>query len=158
MRNHFGMMHGNENGDEQRDEDQGKQQPAGRGAQYGGQKHAHRHRREHAPGWKMLEQAFHRIRFSDTRWMLTAFPLASSTRMSAPCSFTLFRATSKRCGMPVVNFLNTGSSSRPRTPSCGPVKPASLKYAVPLGRICSSAVCTCVCVPTTALTRPSRKR
>ena len=34
---------------------------------------------------------------------------------------------------------------------------ATLIYAVPFGRIRLSDVCTCVCVPTTALTRPSRK-
>ena len=34
--------------------------------------------------------------------------------------------------------------------------PRSVWYAVPLGRIRSSPVTTCVCVPTTALTRPSR--
>src|SRR5437763_13183763 len=36
--------------------------------------------------------------------------------------------------------------------------PASHKNAVPPGRICSSAVWTCVCVPITAETFPSRKR
>ena len=40
-------------------------------------------------------------------------------------------ATSNRCGMPVRKRLRTGSISRPSTLSCGPVKPASLKYAVP---------------------------
>ena len=40
--------------------------------------------------------------------------------------------------------------------SCGPVMPASVRHAVPLGRIRSSAVWTWVCVPTTAVTRPSR--
>ena len=40
--------------------------------------------------------------------------------------------------------------------SCGPVMPTSVRYAVPFGRIRSSAVCTCVCVPTTAVTLPSR--
>src|SRR5262249_16565310 len=32
----------------------------------------------------------------------------------------------------------------------------SVRYAVPLGRMRSSAVCTCVCVPMTAVTLPSR--
>jgi hypothetical protein len=54
--------------------------------------------------------------------------------------------------------LSTGWISRPKTLSCGPVKPASVRYAVPPGKICSSAVCTCVCVPTTALTWPSSIR
>ena len=35
--------------------------------------------------------------------------------------------------------------------SCGPVMPTSVRYAVPFGRMRSSAVCTCVCVPTTAV-------
>ena len=34
--------------------------------------------------------------------------------------------------------------------------PTSLMKAVPPGKICSSAVGTCVCVPSTAVTRPLR--
>src|SRR5580658_851100 len=60
--------------------------------------------------------------------------------------------------MAVRKRLMTGSISRPRTLSCGPVKPASVKYAVPPGKICSSAVCTWVWVPTTAETWPSNMR
>ena len=41
------------------------------------------------------------------------------------------------------------------TESCGPVIPASVIAAVPPGRTRASLVCTCVCVPTTAVTRPS---
>ena len=48
------------------------------------------------------------------------------------------------------------SRVNPMIPSYAPVIPASVRYAVPPGRIVSSAVCTCVCVPTTAETRPSR--
>src|SRR6188768_1203848 len=51
-----------------------------------------------------------------------------------------------------------GAISRPRQDSTGPHMPASQRKAVPPGKICSSAVCVWVCVPTTALTRPSRKR
>ena len=48
------------------------------------------------------------------------------------------------------------SLSTPMTESTGPVMPRSVMYAVPPGRTRSSAVCTWRCVPTTALTRPSR--
>jgi hypothetical protein len=44
----------------------------------------------------------------------------------------------------------------PMIESCGPVIPESVRYAVPFGRIRSSAVCTCVCVPTTSVALPSR--
>ena len=90
--------------------------------------------------------------------MFTALPLVLSISTTAPWSFTSLRATSNRCGMAVRKRATTGTISRPRTLSCGPVKPASVRYAVPPGKICSSAVCTCVCVPTTPLTRPSSIR
>ena len=48
--------------------------------------------------------------------------------------------------------------AKPMTESIGPVMPRSLTYAVPRGRIRASAVGTCVWVPTTALTWPSRWR
>ena len=44
----------------------------------------------------------------------------------------------------------------PSTPAREPVIPASVMYAVPPGRTRASAVGTCVCVPITAVTRPSR--
>ena len=59
-------------------------------------------------------------------------------------------------GSAVRNLFNAGSISTPMTESCGPVIPTSVRYAVPFGRMRSSAVCTCVCVPTTAVTLPSR--
>ena len=43
----------------------------------------------------------------------------------------------------------------PITESCGPVMPASVIAAVPPGRTRASFVWTCVCVPITAVTRPS---
>src|SRR5439155_5806523 len=62
-------------------------------------------------------------RGSETRWMLRVRPVCSSTSSSTPCSRTRFLATSKRCGRWVTNRRMTGSISRPRTLSCGPVKP-----------------------------------
>jgi len=50
------------------------------------------------------------------------------------------------------------SASTPMTESCGPVIPASVIAAVPPGSTRASAVCTCVCVPITAVTRPSSQR
>ncbi len=44
------------------------------------------------------------------------------------------------------------------TESCGPVMPASVMNAVPFGSTVASDVWTCVCVPTTAVTRPSSQR
>ena len=58
--------------------------------------------------------------------------------------------------MPVMNFLVTGFKSRPIDEMYGPVMPRSVMYAVPFGRIQASDVWTCVCVPTIAVTRPSR--
>jgi hypothetical protein len=52
------------------------------------------------------------------------------------------------------NDKNLGAT--PITLSYGPVMPTSVRYAVPFGSTRSSAVCTCVCVPTTAVTVPSR--
>ena len=50
------------------------------------------------------------------------------------------------------------SARTPITESCGPVMPASVIAAVPPGRTRASFVCTCVCVPSTAVTRPSSMR
>ena len=49
-----------------------------------------------------------------------------------------------------------GAFSTPITESCGPVMPTSVMAAVPPGSTRSSAVATCVCVPTTSDARPSR--
>ena len=54
-----------------------------------------------------------------------------------------------------------GSRDRPRRRSrsrAGPVIPASVMNAVPPGSTRASEVWTCVCVPTTAVTRPSSQR
>ncbi len=67
-----------------------------------------------------------------------------------------FSATVNRAGIPVRNFRITGSTSTPMIESRGPTMPASQTNAVPFGRMRWSAVGTCVCVPTTAETRPSR--
>src|SRR5215213_6334844 len=48
------------------------------------------------------------------------------------------------------------SLTTPMTPPRGPVMPTSVMYAVPPGSTRASAVGTCVWVPTTAVTRPSR--
>ena len=50
------------------------------------------------------------------------------------------------------------SAFTPITESCGPVIPASVTAAVPFGCTRASFVCTCVCVPITAVTRPSSQR
>ena len=64
--------------------------------------------------------------------------------------------TSKRVGSAFMNRGSTVFGSNPITLHTGPVMPRSVRYAVPPGRIRSSPVTTCVCVPATALTRPSR--
>ena len=64
----------------------------------------------------------------------------------------------KRTGIPVRNRWIARSASTPITESCGPVIPASVIAAVPPGWTRASAVCTCVCVPITAVTRPSSTR
>ena len=91
-----------------------------------------------------------------TRSMPVARPVAGSAVMTTPFSRGSPLAVSKRAGSPLRNLAMTGAFSTPMTPSCGPVMPTSVRYAVPFGRIRSSAVCTCVCVPKTAVTRPSR--
>ena len=50
------------------------------------------------------------------------------------------------------------SAWTPITESCGPVMPASEIAAVPPGMTRASFVCTWVCVPITAVTRPSSQR
>ena len=102
-----------------------------------------------------LAQASMRALVTATRSMAVARPLVGSTVMTAPCSRTSPPAGSKRAGMPVRNRAITPCRSMPMTPSCGPVMPASVRQAVPPGRIRSSAVWTCVCVPITAVTWPS---
>ena len=75
---------------------------------------------------------------------------------SAPSMRTPSVAGSSRTGQPVTNRLIAPSGSLPITESCGPVIPASVIAAVPPESTRASFVCTCVCVPITAVTRPSR--
>ena len=60
--------------------------------------------------------------------------------------------------MPVCIRWIASSALTPITESCGPVMPASVIAAVPPGCTRASLVCTCVCVPKTAVTRPSSTR
>src|SRR5262249_29677500 len=83
-------------------------------------------------------------------------PVSGSMRMTAPCSAAGPLAGSNRFGICERKRWTARSLSTPITESVGPVIPRSVMYAVPLGSTRSSAVCTCRCVPTTALTRPSR--
>src|SRR5437879_3919063 len=76
--------------------------------------------------------------------------------MTTPCRAAGPLAVSKRSGIWWRKRWMIWSRSTPITPSVGPVSPRSVMYAVPPGSTRSSAVCTWRCVPTTALTRPSR--
>ena len=65
-------------------------------------------------------------------------------------------ATGKRVGNPDLNLQTTLSTFLPRTEISGPHMPASVRWAVPFGRMRSSAVWTCVWVPAWAEMEPSR--
>ena len=88
--------------------------------------------------------------------MPVARPVEASTVMTTPFSRGSPVAVSNRAGNPVTKRAMIASFSMPITPSCGPVMPTSVRHAVPPARMRSSAVCTCVCVPITAVTMPSR--
>jgi hypothetical protein len=90
--------------------------------------------------------------------MLVARPVAASHSSSAPSIRTSPVAGSKRTGIPVRSRRRISSASTPITESCGPVMPTSESAAVPPGWIRASFVCTCVCVPSTAVARPSSQR
>src|SRR5262249_23573803 len=60
-------------------------------------------------------------------------------------------AGSNRIGIPVRILRIACAARTPITESCGPVIPASVIAAVPPGRTRASFVCTCVCVPITAV-------
>ena len=80
------------------------------------------------------------------------------TRPAAPSMRTSPSAGWKRTGI-AVRIRSIASSARtPMTESCGPVMPASVIAAVPPGCTRASFVCTWVCVPITAVTRPSSMR
>ena len=84
-----------------------------------------------------------------------ARPLAGSQLTSTPSIRTPPSAASNRTGMPVRIRCDRELASTPITESCGPVIPTSVIAAVPPGSTRASAVWTCVCVPITAVTRPS---
>ena len=76
--------------------------------------------------------------------------------ISTPISHGSSSEVSKRTGIIVSSDSIACSRLTPITPPRGPVIPTSVMYAVPPGSTRASAVGTCVCVPTTAVTRPSR--
>ncbi len=88
--------------------------------------------------------------------MRVALPVASSSVSSTAFKRRSPLAGVSRSGMSVRKRRNAAPRSMPITLSKPPVMPASVRHAVPPGRMRSSAVCTCVCVPITAETRPSR--
>src|ERR1043166_6071720 len=90
------------------------------------------------------------------RWIRVALPVVSSTLTTAAFIRRSPEAGCSRSGIRVRNRRSAAARSMPITLSNPPVIPASHRNAVPLGRMRSSAVCTCVCVPTMAETRPSR--
>src|SRR2546421_2169931 len=91
-----------------------------------------------------------------TRAMLRAWPVTSSISTIAPCRWTSPWARSNDECRWVRNRSMAFSFRSPITLSQGPHIPTSVMYAVPPRSTRSSAVCTCVCEPSTALTRPSR--
>ena len=92
-----------------------------------------------------------------TASQLSARPSASHST-SAPSIRTPPSAGSNRTGIPVRMRRIASSALTPITESCGPVMPASVIAAVPPGWTRASFVWTCVCVPITAVTRPSSSR
>ena len=84
-----------------------------------------------------------------------ARPVAGSHVTSAPSRRTPPVAVSNRTGIPVRMRRIASSLVTPITESCGPVIPTSVSAAVPPGSTRASEVCTWVCVPSTAVTRPS---
>ncbi len=109
-----------------------------------------------APGRSMQPELYgHGTR---TGSIAVARPVAGSHVTSAPSIRTPPSATSKRTGMPVRIRWVASSAFTPITESCGPVMPASVIAAVPPGSTRASEVWTCVCVPITAVTRPSSQR
>ena len=93
-----------------------------------------------------------------TGLIAVARPVCASHSTSAPSIRTPPSATSNRTGMPVRMRWVACSALTPMTESCGPVMPASVIAAVPPGWTRASEVWTCVCVPITAVTRPSSQR
>ena len=101
------------------------------------------------------DAASHLPRDADSS-QLVARPSAPHST-SAPSIRTSPVAGSSRTGHPGRRTGGSGpSGTLPITESCGPVIPASVIAAVPPASTRASFVCTCVCVPSTAVTRPSR--
>ena len=84
-----------------------------------------------------------------------ALNVDSSMSVIAALNCTAPSACSNRTGIFVVNLYSIHSSFTPKIESYGPVIPRSVIKAVPFAKILASEVCTCVCVPTTAVTVPS---
>ena len=85
-----------------------------------------------------------------------ARPVAGSHVIERALEAHAARAPSRTA--PASRCASGGSRARPATPiteSCGPVIPTSVSAAVPPGRTRASEVWTWVCVPSTAVTRPS---
>ena len=79
--------------------------------------------------------------------MEVGFFVFLSISTSIPCAVTAFAEGMNLTGRPVVIFSIMHSGLIPRTLKFGPHIPISVIYAVPFGKMHSSAVATCVCVP-----------
>ena len=111
-----------------------------------------------SPSLPFARRAVSRAREPEPALIAVARPLVASHSTSTPSIRTPPVATSKRTGIPVRMRCVASSALTPITESCGPVMPTSVIAAVPPGCTRASAVCTWVCVPITAVTRPSSQR
>ena len=84
------------------------------------------------------------------------FPLFTSISKIHPSSLHSPSASLKPAFPPFLSLSIIISLFTPSTESSGPVIPRSVIYPVPFFSICSSAVCTWVCVPKKTETLPSR--
>src|SRR5438093_1199584 len=102
-------------------------------------------------------EASHQATSRSRRSMECARPVSSSMTISTELKAAGPLSTGpKRFGSCVRNRSSTGSNCMPRTELTAPTMPRSVTYAVPFGSTRVSDVGTWVCVPTTALARPSR--
>ena len=90
-----------------------------------------------------------------TRLAARSAPVRAALDERRPRSARRPRPGGTAPGIPVRIRSIASSAFTPITESCGPVMPASVIAAVPPGRTRASFVWTCVCVPSTAVTRPS---
>lgn len=81
-------------------------------------------------------------------------PVFSSISNTTPQNSVSPAASSKRTGIWVKNFSRIHSFFTPKIESFAPTMPTSVTKPVPADSTHASLVCTCVCVPNTALTRP----